>query len=72
MPWKYNSSRIIKEGKQWQDDEGVQHPWCWSRWDDEYKADMGLVWHEDYKPLEVYHMHDDKLILEDGEVLLFE
>ena len=40
MPWRYkidayhNPGRIIKEGKQWQDDEGVQHPWCWARWDD--------------------------------------
>ena len=56
MPWRYktdayhNPGRKIKEGKEWQDDEGVQHPWCWARWDDEYKATMGLRWYEDYKP----------------------
>ena len=56
MPWRYktdayhNPGRIIKEGREWQDDEGVQHPWCWARWDDEYKATMGLRWYEDYKP----------------------
>ena len=56
MPWRYktdayhNPGRIIREGREWQDDEGVQHPWCWARWDDEYKATMGLRWYEDYKP----------------------
>ena len=47
MPWKYNGTKVIKEGKQWQDDEGVQHPWCWARWDDEYKATMGLRWYKE-------------------------
>ena len=56
MPWRYktdayhNPGRIIREGREWQDDEGVQHPWCWARWDDEYKGSKGLVWYEDYKP----------------------
>jgi len=30
--------------------EGVKHPWCWARWDDEYKGSKGLVWYEDEKP----------------------
>tara|TARA_B100001063_G_C16479167_1_gene411674 strand:- start:78 stop:488 length:411 start_codon:yes stop_codon:yes gene_type:complete len=64
MPWKYNGERFIKDGNQWQDDEGVQHPWCWSRWDDEYKKSMGLVWHEVSKPIEVTTY--DKFILQDG------
>jgi len=50
MPWRYNGGRVIREGKQWQDDENINHPWCWARWDDEYKGSMGLVWHEDEKP----------------------
>ena len=47
MPWRYNKTRIIKEGKPWQDDEGIKHPWCWGRWDDEYKGSKGLVWYQD-------------------------
>ena len=64
MPWKYNGERFIKEGNQWQDDEGVQHPWCWDRWDDGYKGSMGLVWHEVPKPIGAT---DDRFILEDGD-----
>ena len=44
MPWIYKAKRVIKEGKEWQDDEGVQHPWCWARWDEEYKRAMHLHW----------------------------
>ena len=46
--WKYGS-RIIKEGRAWTDDEGFTHPRTWARWDAEYKAKKGLVWHEPVK-----------------------
>ena len=43
--WKYGS-RVIREGRAWTDDEGFTHPRLWARWDAEYKAKKGLVWHE--------------------------
>lgn len=45
MPWKYKE-RIIKEGRAWQDDYGIQHPSSWMRWSAETKASRGLIWEE--------------------------
>ena len=45
MPWKYKA-RIIREGRAWQDDYGIQHPNTWMRWSAETKASKGLVWEE--------------------------
>lgn len=41
--WKYNG-RIIREGRAWTDDSGIQHPSSWSRWTSEEKISRGLVW----------------------------
>ena len=49
MPWKYKA-RIIKEGRAWQDDYGIQHPSSWVRWSAETKASKGLVWEEPPQP----------------------
>lgn len=49
MPWKYKE-RIIREGRAWQDDHGIQHPNTWMRWSDETKASKGLVWEEPPAP----------------------
>lgn len=49
MPWKYKE-RIIREGRAWQDDYGIQHPNTWMRWSDETKASKGLVWEEPPQP----------------------
>jgi len=46
MPWKYND-RVIKAGRAWSDDNGIQHPANWMVWDDETKAARGLVWEDD-------------------------
>lgn len=43
MPWKYKT-RIIKEGRAWKDDYGIQHPSTWGRWSTETKISKGLVW----------------------------
>lgn len=51
MPWKYKS-RIIKQGKSWQDDYGIQHPSTWMRWSDEAKISKGLVWEEPPLPFD--------------------
>ena len=49
MPWKYKE-RIIREGRAWQDDYGIQHPNTWMRWSAETKASKGLVWEEPPAP----------------------
>lgn len=46
MPWKYND-KIIKEGRSWTNDDGIQHPRNWAIWSDEDKAANGLVWEEE-------------------------
>lgn len=46
MPWKYND-RVIKEGRSWTNDDGIQHPRNWAIWSDEDKTDNGLVWEDE-------------------------
>ena len=45
--WKY-SGRIIRAGKSWRDNDGIQHSANWaSAWDAAYKASIGLVWEDE-------------------------
>ena len=46
MAYKY-SGRIIRAGKAWKDNDGIQHPANWMLWDDATKAAKGLVWEDD-------------------------
>lgn len=46
MAYKY-SGRIIRAGKAWTDNDGIQHPSNWMIWDDATKAAKGLVWEDD-------------------------
>lgn len=46
MAYKY-SGRIIRAGKAWKDNDGIQHPANWALWDAAYKASIGLVWEDD-------------------------
>jgi hypothetical protein len=46
MAYKY-SGRIIRTGKSWVDNDGIQHPANWMVWDDATKAAKGLVWEDD-------------------------
>ena len=46
MAYKY-SGRIIRAGKAWADNDGIQHPSNWMLWDDATKAAKGLVWEDD-------------------------
>ncbi len=46
MAYKY-SGRIIRAGKAWTDNDGIQHPANWMLWDDSTKAAKGLVWEDD-------------------------
>ncbi len=46
MAYKY-SGRIIRAGKAWTDNDGIQHPANWMVWDDATKAAKGLVWEDD-------------------------
>lgn len=46
MAYKY-SGRIIRAGKAWTDNDGIQHPSNWMLWDDATKAAKGLVWEDD-------------------------
>jgi len=41
------SGRIIRAGKAWTDNDGIQHPANWMIWDDATKAAKGLVWEDD-------------------------
>ena len=41
------SGRIIRAGKAWTDNDGIQHPSNWMLWDDATKAAKGLVWEDD-------------------------
>ena len=40
--WKYNG-RVIREGKSWSDDNGIQHPANWIIWSPSDKAAAGLT-----------------------------
>ena len=46
MAYKY-SGRIIRAGKAWTDNDGIQHPSNWMLWDDATKSAKGLVWEDD-------------------------
>jgi hypothetical protein len=41
------SGRIIRAGKAWTDNDGIQHPSNWMLWDAATKAARGLVWEDD-------------------------
>ena len=49
MPWKY-AGRVIRVGRSWTDNNNVTHPYNWTDWSDEYKAEMGLTWEADPAP----------------------
>jgi len=51
MAYKY-SGRIIRAGKAWADNDGIQHPSNWMLWDAAYKATIGLVWEDDPAPFD--------------------
>ncbi len=51
MPWKYND-RVIRAGRAWSDDNGIQHPSNWMIWDDAEKISRGLVWEDDSVPVD--------------------
>lgn len=44
--WQYNNTTITV-GRSWTDANGITHPSVWSRWTDEVKQSMGLVWVDD-------------------------
>jgi hypothetical protein len=46
MAYKY-SGRIIRAGKAWTDNDGIQHPSNWMVWDAATKTAKGLVWEDD-------------------------
>jgi hypothetical protein len=41
--WTYLGKRI-REGRSWQNADGIQHPTSWGRWSDDEKVAAGLVW----------------------------
>jgi hypothetical protein len=43
VPWKYNN-KIIREGRAWTDNDGIQHPSNWNIWSDADKTAAGMVW----------------------------
>mgnify|MGYP003136327287 FL=1 len=45
MPWKHNSV-IVREGRSWEDKNGVKHPRNWTIWSDSEKKSMGLTWED--------------------------
>lgn len=51
MAYKYNG-KIIRAGRAWSDDEGIQHPRNWMIWSDEEKTAAGLVWEDDPAPFD--------------------
>jgi len=51
MPWKYND-RVIRAGRAWSDDNGIQHPSNWMIWDNAEKVSRGLVWEDDPVPVD--------------------
>ena len=51
MPWKYNNT-IIRAGRAWSNDEGIQHPRNWMIWSDAEKTAAGLVWEDDPAPFD--------------------
>jgi len=51
MAYKYNG-RIIRAGRAWSNDEGIQHPGNWMLWSDAEKTAAGLVWEDDPAPFD--------------------
>jgi hypothetical protein len=49
MAWKY-SQKIIRTGKAWTDNDGIQHPANWGIWSDAYKTTIGLTFEADPAP----------------------
>ena len=49
MPWKY-SGRVIRVGRSWTDNDGIQHPYNWNNWSADEKAARGLTWENDPAP----------------------
>lgn len=64
--YKYNG-RVIRAGRGWTDNDGVQHPSSWMRWTDEEKVAAGLVWEDDPLPYDsrYYWSHGVPKPLED-------
>ena len=51
MAYKYNG-KIIRAGRAWSNDEGIQHPRNWMIWSDAEKTAAGLVWEDDPEPFD--------------------
>ena len=51
MAYKYNG-KIIRAGRAWSNDEGIQHPRNWMIWSDAEKTAAGLVWEDDPAPFD--------------------
>ena len=51
MAYRYNG-KIIRAGKAWSNDEGIQHPRNWMIWSDAEKTAAGLVWEDDPAPFD--------------------
>lgn len=49
--WTYLGKRI-KEGRAWQNADGIQHPTSWGRWSDDEKVAAGLVFVADPTPFD--------------------
>ena len=49
MAWKLNN-KIIRAGRAFTDNNGVQHPANWGSWTDAEKTAAGLVWEADPAP----------------------
>jgi len=70
MPYYYND-RIVREGRGWTDDEGVQHPTNWAKWSADEKAAKGLVWVDGPAPFDnrFYWDADTPKALEDSDAV---
>ena len=66
MPWKY-SGRVIRVGRSWTDNNNITHPYNWTDWSDDYKAEMGLTWEADPAPYDnrFYWDADTPKVLDD-------
>lgn len=51
MPWLY-SGKVIREGRAWTDNDGIQHPSNWRIWSDEEKSAKGLTFQEPPAPFD--------------------
>ena len=57
MAYKYNG-KIIRAGRAWSNDEGIQHPRNWMIWSDAEKTAAGLVWEDDPAPFDSRFYYD--------------